>query len=248
MSKRYRSNYSLWPEQARPRRTISMTLAAGGFAIGIVCAIATHNVVTDFLRPPAPLETTGGSAIAQVPIYATAAAPATASDQEPTTRNRTRSVAKVTLPSIGTRAALPSSATDGRGGGSEGRTGETLGSDPNAAASAQGGATAPIPTPAPESVAEIKPTEESATEAAPPVAKPKARSRRPPVAKPKARSRRRSARRNRRRQPSGYRYGSHSSAFFGWGRGSQYYARQQYGRRRQYYGRRQQYYGRRQYY
>ena len=45
------SNYSLWPEQARPRRAIPLTFGVGGFAIGIVCAVAAHNVVTDFLRP-----------------------------------------------------------------------------------------------------------------------------------------------------------------------------------------------------
>jgi hypothetical protein len=227
-TKRYRSNYSLWPEQARPRRTISMTLAAGGFAIGIVCAIAAHNVVTDFLRPPAPLETTGESAIAQVPIYATAAAPATASDQEPTTRNRTRSVAKVTLPSIGTTQA----ATDGRGGNGGGRVGDALGGEPNAAASAQAAATTPIPTPAPESVAEITPAEESEAEVRPPpAAKRKARTKR------KARSRR-TAKRSRRRQPSGYQYGYQSTPFFGRGRSyrrgrQRYYGRRQF--RRQYY-------------
>ena len=35
--KHYGSNYSLWPEQARPRRAIPLTLKVGGFAIGIVC-------------------------------------------------------------------------------------------------------------------------------------------------------------------------------------------------------------------
>ena len=149
MSKRYRSNYSLWPEQARPRRTIPMTLAIGGFAIGIVCAVAAHNVVTDFLRPTAPQEVAQDSAIAHVPIYATAAAPAAASDTEAATRSRSRSVAKVTLPSIGTRGPLPSAATDGRGGNGNDRAGEALSGEPNAAASAQAVASAPIPTPAP---------------------------------------------------------------------------------------------------
>ena len=84
MSKRYRSNYSLWPEQSRPRRTIPMTIAVGGFAIGIACAVAAHSVVTDFLKPTAPPEVvaTQDDPIAQVPIYATAAAPAAASAEQ----------------------------------------------------------------------------------------------------------------------------------------------------------------------
>jgi hypothetical protein len=216
MSKRYRSNYSLWPEQARPRRTIPMTLAVGGFAIGIVCAVAAHNVVTDFLRPTAPQEAAQDSAIAHVPIYATAAAPATASDTEMVTRGRSRSVAKVTLPSIGTRGPLPSAATDGRGSNGDGRAGEAPSGEPNAAASAQAVASAPIPTPAPESVAEIKPADEPAA----------AVSERP-KAKPKARVHRTA--KKRRGPPSNYAYRNQNN-FFGWGGGygGQYYARQQY--------------------
>ena len=38
--KHYGSNYSLWPEQARPRRAIPLTLEVGGLAIGIVCGVA----------------------------------------------------------------------------------------------------------------------------------------------------------------------------------------------------------------
>jgi hypothetical protein len=213
MSIRYRSNYSLWPEQARPRRAIPMTLAIGGFSIGIVCAVAAHNVVTDFLRPTAPPTEEG--ALAHVPIYATAAAPAAASDT--VTRSRSRSVAKVTLPSIGTRGPLPSAATDGRGGNGNGRAGETLGGEPNAAASAQAVADVPISTPASESVAEIKPADETAAAAS-----------EPPKAKRKARTRRTA--RKRRGRPSNYAYGNRNN-FFGWGGGygsRQYYARQQY--------------------
>ena len=222
MSKRYRSNYSLWPSQARPRRTIPMTLAVGGFAIGIVCAVAAHNVVTDFLRPTAPPEVAQDSAIAHVPIYATAAAPAVASDTETATRGRSRSVAKVTLPSIGTRGPLPSAATDGRGGNDNGRAGEAPGGEPNSAASAQAVASAPSPTPAPESVAEIKPADgPAATASEPPKAKAKARVHR--TAKKK------------RGPPSNYAYRNQNN-FYGWGGyggyggygGRQYYARQQY--------------------
>ncbi len=214
MSIRYRSSYSLWPAQARPRRAIPMTLAIGGFSIGIVCAVAAHNVVTDFLRPTAPPAEEG--ALAHVPIYATATAPAAA---DTVTRSRSRSVAKVTLPSIGTRGPLPSAATDGRGG--NGRAGEALGGEPNAAASAQAVANAPIP--ASESVAEIKPADETAAAAS-----------EPPKAKRKARVRRTAKKRRRRSNyASGY-----QNNFFGWGGGyggRQYYARQQYYGRRQYY-------------
>jgi hypothetical protein len=220
MSIRYRSNYSLWPEQARPRRAIPMTLAIGGFSIGIVCAVAAHNVVTDFLRPTAPPDVAEEGALAHVPIYATAAAPAA----DAVTRSRSRSVAKVTLPSIGTRGPLPSAATDGRGGIGNGRAGEALDGEPNAAASAQAVANAPIPTPAPESVAEIKPADETAAAAS-----------EPPKAKPKARTRRTA--KKKRARPSNYANG-YQNNFFGWGGGyggRQYYARQQYYGRRQYY-------------
>lgn len=220
MSMRYRSNYSLWPEQSRPRRAIPITLAIGGFSIGIVCAVAAHNVVTDFLRPTAPPDVAEEGALAHVPIYATAAAPA-AVDSGTVTRGRSRSVAKVTLPSIGTRGPLPSAATDGRGG--DGRVGDALGSEMNAAASAQAVANAPIPAPAPESVAEIKPADETAPAAS-----------EPPKAKRKARTHRTA--KKRRSTPSNYAYRNQNN-FFGWGGygGGQYHARQQYYGRRQYY-------------
>jgi hypothetical protein len=192
-----------------------MTLAVGGFSIGIVFAVAAHNVVTDFLRPTAPPAEEG--ALAHVPIYATATAPAAA---DTVTRSRSRSVAKVTLPSIGTRGPLPSAATDGRGGNDNGRAGEALGGEPNAAASAQAVANASIP--ASESVAEIKPADETAAAAS-----------EPPKAKRKARTRRTAKKRRRSNYASGY-----QNNFFGWGGGyggRQYYARQQYYGRRQYY-------------
>jgi hypothetical protein len=72
--KRYGSNYSLWPEQARPRRAIPLTTAVGGFAIGIVCAVAAYNVVTDFLRPVSMQQVVRESAVAHVPINTTATA------------------------------------------------------------------------------------------------------------------------------------------------------------------------------
>ena len=117
MSRRHRSNYSLWPEQARPRRALPLTLAAGGFAIGIVCAVAAHNVVTDFTRPSAVPEPVRQTAVLPTPMYAAPAPAAAASDPvEPANRKSPRpSVAKMTLPSIGTVTAMPSATTDGRG-------------------------------------------------------------------------------------------------------------------------------------
>jgi hypothetical protein len=95
--------------------------AVGGFAIGIV-----YNVVTDLLRPASTHEVARVSAASHVPIYATAPAPATASDPvEPASRTRSRpSIAKVTPPSIGTHAVMPSPGTDRRGGGTDGRGGD----------------------------------------------------------------------------------------------------------------------------
>lgn len=220
MSKRYRSNYSLWPEQSRPRRTIPMTIAVGGFAIGIACAVAAHSVVTDFLKPTAPPEVvaTQDDPIAQVPIYATAAAPAAASAEQ-ISRNRTRSVAKVTLPSIGTRAPAAGADTDGRGGATVGRAGEALASEPSPAAAVQAVAAAP----ASGTEAEIKPAEDPAA-AAP----------EPPKAKQKARANKSTRTAKRKRGRSEYASGYRNPSFFGWGQ-QPYYARQQYYGRYQYY-------------
>jgi hypothetical protein len=120
MFKRSSANYSLWPEQARPRRGVPLTLAAGGFAVGVVCAIAAYNVISDFARPPAIQESVSRSAVEHVPVYAAAAPPAASlapAPSEPAARSsRIRApAAKVTLPAIGAQAAMPSAATDGRG-------------------------------------------------------------------------------------------------------------------------------------
>jgi hypothetical protein len=174
MFKRYRSNYSLWPEQARPRRAIPLTLAAGGFAIGIVCSIAAYNVVTDFLRPAATQEAAREIAVAHVPVYATTTAPATASEPEPVSRSRSRSsVAKMTLPSIGTRAAAPSLATDGRGGGADGRDGGTDGrvGDALAGGTPVAALTPPPATPPSTPIEDPKPADEPSAKANTPKAK-----------------------------------------------------------------------------
>ena len=47
---RCRTCYSLWPEQARPRRAIPLTTAVGGLAMVIVCAVAFYCIVTDFFN------------------------------------------------------------------------------------------------------------------------------------------------------------------------------------------------------
>jgi hypothetical protein len=174
VGKRYSSNYSLWPEQARPRRSVPLTLAVGGFAIGIVCAVAVHNVVTDFLRPVSTQEVARQSTVAHVPLYATATAPATAADPvEPASRSRSRqSVAKVTLPTIGTRAITASPDADGRGGGTDGRGGEAVTSESPVAA-----LTAPPASQPTTSIEDSRPADQPSTEASTRKAKPLARER-----------------------------------------------------------------------
>lgn len=72
MRKRSASNYSLWPEQARPRRGKGLTLAAGGFAIGIACAIAANNVISDVINPPPDQDIPRQVTVEDyAPIYAT---------------------------------------------------------------------------------------------------------------------------------------------------------------------------------
>ena len=121
MFKRSSANYSLWPEQARPRRGMRLSLAAGGFAVGIVCAIAAVNVASQFVRPMAmevePVQDV--EAIRPIPVYSGASKlvadkPAASADEQPTPHSRPRAVAKVALPTIG-RAVPVMSETDGSG-------------------------------------------------------------------------------------------------------------------------------------
>ena len=51
MLKRSSANHSLWPEQARPRRGKPLSFAAGGFAVGIICAFAVVNVAFQYVPP-----------------------------------------------------------------------------------------------------------------------------------------------------------------------------------------------------
>ena len=130
MRKRNSSNYSLWPEQAGPRRAIPFELAACGFAIEIVSAAAVYNVVTYFLRPISIQQVARESAVEHVPINTTATTPVTAADSmEPGSPNRSRrSAAKVALPTIGTRGITPSPDSDGRGE-TDDRAGDVLKGD-----------------------------------------------------------------------------------------------------------------------
>ncbi|MGA8294434.1 MAG: hypothetical protein WB820_18485, partial [Rhodoplanes sp.] len=201
MHKRYGSNYSLWPEQARPRRAIPLTTAVGGFAIGIVCAVAAYNVVTDFLRPVSMQQVVRESAVAYVPINTTATAPVTAADPvEPGSRTRSRrSVAKVTLPTIGTRAITQSPDTDGRGD-TDSRGSNVLGDTPTAPP-----ATQPI-----TSIEDSKPADKPSTE--------------PSSWKTKHAARERSAKvhkhrtvRKKRERPSMYASGYRNRPYFGYG-------------------------------
>jgi hypothetical protein len=116
MFKRFSANYSLWPERVRPRRSTLLTRAAEGFAVGVVCAIAAYNVITDFVGPATVQEPAAQSVVGHVPILAPAVAPSAAPAPAPletvSRGSRTRAAA-VTLPIIGWPAALPT-ATDGR--------------------------------------------------------------------------------------------------------------------------------------
>ena len=154
------SNYSLWPEQARPRRPFPLTFGVSGFAIGIVCAVAAQTVVTDFLRPVSIQNLDRGSAVAPVPINTGATAPVTAAEPvETVSRPRSsRAVAKVTLPTIGTRTIMPSSDIDERGD-TDGRGGDVLKRDTPAAA-----LTAPPAGQAVTPVEDSKPADKPSTE------------------------------------------------------------------------------------
>lgn len=47
MPKRLSTNYSLWPERARPDRRTPLASAIGGFAIGVVFVVAAYNSFPD---------------------------------------------------------------------------------------------------------------------------------------------------------------------------------------------------------
>ena len=110
MFKRASSNHSLWPTKARPNKTKQSVLAIGAFCIGAVAAISAHNVLTDLSMPSQELAQ--ASSPAAVPIYA-APTPTPAMMESANIMNARMAAAKMLSESA--TAAVPSSATDGRG-------------------------------------------------------------------------------------------------------------------------------------
>lgn len=111
MFKRASSNHSLWPTKARPNKTRQSVLAIGAFCIGAVAAISAHNVLTDLSAPSQDVALASSSAA--VPIYA-APTPTPAMMESANIMNARMAAAKMLSESA--TAAVPSSATDGRGG------------------------------------------------------------------------------------------------------------------------------------
>jgi hypothetical protein len=116
--KRYRANYSLWPEQARPRRGRPLRFAIGSFALGVVCA-AAYGVVFGFSGPVAAgQESAVRSVVEHGPVYASVAPPMMPAPVQIETEYRSRPrapAAKTRLPIIGTQPVLITG-TDGYGG------------------------------------------------------------------------------------------------------------------------------------
>jgi hypothetical protein len=119
MLKRSNANHCLWPKQARPWR--GMSLAAGGFAVGIITAIAVMNSASQYVAPmamePEPIQ--NAEAVRPIPFYSgsstlAAGTPPPASEEPSRTYSRRKTAAKVALPIIG-RAVPVASETDGRG-------------------------------------------------------------------------------------------------------------------------------------
>jgi hypothetical protein len=118
--KRYRANYSLWPEQARPRRGRSLGFAIGSFALGAICA-AAYGVVFGFSAPVAAGQPSTARKVAERgPVYASVAPPVTPAPAqiEAEYRSRPRApAARTSLPIIGSQPVLITG-TDGSGGDS----------------------------------------------------------------------------------------------------------------------------------
>ncbi|MDC7785284.1 hypothetical protein PQJ75_13000 [Rhodoplanes sp. TEM] len=130
MTSRYRNDFSLWPERARPiRRRFALSRIAGGAAVGMVCLVAGYAVVSEMTRVPdlqAPVgrswddyAATGAVAAGTVglaPAGAAAVAPPVPAKAVATTENprpRSRAATSPTgLAPIG--ATAPASPTDGR--------------------------------------------------------------------------------------------------------------------------------------
>jgi len=117
MSKHSSAAYSLWPEQVRRRRSMSLTFAVSGFVFGLVCVTMAYNVISGFGSSAALDELSRSSELGGTSIISPPGAPAVAQSWSPKSANsidraRTRA-AKVTLPIIGTEA-VQSAETDGR--------------------------------------------------------------------------------------------------------------------------------------
>ena len=99
--KRYSPNYSLWPERARPgRRGIPLTLAAGGFAIGFVCATALYTVFTSFLGPAAVQQPPAQRDVQDSPSIAPEVAPGPAAVQQPPAQRDVHDGPSITPPEV----------------------------------------------------------------------------------------------------------------------------------------------------
>ncbi len=117
MFKRYRANYSLWPEQARPRRR-PLRFAIGSFALGVVCATA-YGVVFGFSGPVAGQVPAAQSAVERGPVYASVAPPVMPAPAQLDGENRDRPrapAAKTKLPIIGSQTAVLITGNDGSSG------------------------------------------------------------------------------------------------------------------------------------
>lgn len=137
MFKRYRANYSLWPEYARSRRGNSLKFAAGSFVFGVACAAAAYGAVFNVGAPTTSPQQEAARPVQHVPVYASAVEqagpPAPAQVEGDNRSNRPRIAAKVTLPMIGSQTeALPLVATGG--GDSEKLAGEAPDADVRASA------------------------------------------------------------------------------------------------------------------
>jgi hypothetical protein len=127
--KRYRPNYSLWPEPARPRWGRPLRFAIGSFALGVVCATA-YGVVFGFSGPVAGQVPAAQSAVERGPVYASVAPPVMPAPARIDSENRSRPpapAAKTKLPIIGSQTAVAITGNDG--GAGEKLAGEALAAD-----------------------------------------------------------------------------------------------------------------------
>lgn len=119
-SRSHANNYSLWPEQARPRgRRLSTSVVIGAFAAGIVCAVAADAVMSELVRPGAVHEV--GATTAQgtttratpAPIGRTWAAYSAAGKAGQETDGETDGKAATPAPATQVAAAKPAPHYDG---------------------------------------------------------------------------------------------------------------------------------------